>query len=46
MILTQVGQLKILGKHNVSGFFLTYLHLFISSNDWKKEAGVGELISD
>ena len=45
MILTQVGQLKRLGKHNASGF-LTYLHLVISSSDWKKEAGVGELISD
>ena len=46
MILTQVGQLKRLGKHNASGFFLTYLHLVISSSDWKKEAGVGQLISD
>lgn len=40
------GSIKNIGQAQREWFFLTYLQLFISSNDWKKEAGVGELISD
>lgn len=40
------GSIEKIRQAQCECFFFTYLHLVISSSDWKKEAGVGELISD